>query len=79
MYLPNTRSIFKLSILGLNSDFSFLTDCLLRLKIQFTLLFTHNWGEKTVGFMPFPAVLIQNKMQAVNDCGNIFVPYIIEI
>ena len=73
-YLPNpstqagydTRSIFKLSLTGLNSEFSFsLTCCLTKAKEPSLLYYLLIAGGRIIGFIPFQQVLVLCEMQSV--------------
>ena len=75
-YLPNpsaragydTRSIFKRSLTGLNSEFSFsLTSCLTKaveLSLPYYLPIA---GGRIIGFIPFSRVLVLCEMQSVSS------------
>ena len=62
----NTRSIFKQSLTGLNSEFSFSwTSCLTKAE-EFSLpYYLPIAGGRIIGFIPFPRVLVQCEMQSV--------------
>ena len=76
LYLPNpsararydTRSIFKQSLIGLNSEFSFsLTSCHTKAEepsLSYNLPLT---GGRIIGFIPFPRVLVLCEMQSVSS------------
>ena len=73
IYLPNpsaragydTRSIFKRSFIGLNSEFSFsLTSCLTKAEEPSLPYYLRIAGERIIGFIPFPRVLMQCEMQS---------------
>ena len=62
----DTRSIFKRSLTGLNSKFSFSrTSCLTKAEEPSRFYyFTHSWGgRRIIGFIPFPRVLVLCEMQ----------------
>ena len=70
-YLPNpsaragydTRSIFKRSLTGLNSEFSFSkTSCLTSPSYYLPIA-----GGRIIGFIPFPRVLVLCEMQSVRS------------
>ena len=71
-YLPNpsaragydTRSIFKQSFTGLNSEFSFsYTSCLTKAVEPSLPYYLPIAGGRIIGFIPFPRVLVQCEMQ----------------
>ena len=75
-YLPNpsaraaydTRSIFKRSLTGLNSEFSFfLTSCLTKAEKSSLSYYWPIAGGRTIGFIPFPRVLVLYEMQSVRS------------
>ena len=75
-YLPNpsaragcdTRSIFKRSLTGLNSEFSFSkTSCLAKAKELSLSYYFPIAGGRTIGFIPFPRVLVLCEMQSVRS------------
>ena len=63
-----TRSIFKRSLTGLSSEFSFFwTICLTKAEetsLSYYLLIA---GERIIGFIPFPRVLVLREMQSVSS------------
>ena len=74
-YLPNpstragydTRSIFKRSLTGLNSEFSFsLTCCLTKAEEPSLPYYLPIAGGRIIGFIPFPRVLVLCEMQLVS-------------
>ena len=75
-YLPNpsaragydTRSIFKQSLTGLNSEFSFsLTSCLTKAEEPSLPYYLPIAGGRIIGFIPFPRVLVLREMQSVSS------------
>ena len=75
-YLPNpsaragydTRSIFKQSLTGLNSEFSFSqTSCLTKAEEPSLPYYLPIDGGRIIGFMPFPKVLVLCEMQSVSS------------
>ena len=64
----DTRSIFKRSLTGLNSEFSFsYTSCLTKpeeLSLSYYLPIT---GGRIIEFIPFPRVLVLCEMQSVSS------------
>ena len=75
-YLPNpsaragydTRSIFKRSLIGLNSKFSFsLTSCLTKAEVPSLSYNLRIAGGRIIGFKPFPRVLVIYEMQSVSS------------
>ena len=75
-YLPNpstragydTRSIFKWSLTGLNSEFSFsYTSCLTKAAESSLPYYLPISGGRTIGFIPFPRVLRLCEMQSVKS------------
>ena len=75
-YLPNlsaragydTRSIFKRSFPGLNSEFSFsLTSCLTTAEKIGLPYYLPIAGGRIIGFIPFPRVLVLCEMQSVSS------------
>ena len=78
-YLPNpsarsgydTRSIFKRSLTGLNSEFSFsLTSCLTKAEEPSLSYYLPIAGGRIIGFIPFPRVLVLCEMQSVQDLNS---------
>ena len=75
-YLPNpsaragynTRSIFKRSLTGLNSEFSFsYTSCLTKAEEISLPYYLPIAGGRIIGFIPFPGVLVLCEMQSVSS------------
>ena len=75
-YLPNpsawagydTRSLFKLSLTGLNSEFSFSkTSCLTKAEETSLPYYLPIVGGRIIGFIPFPRVLVLCDMQSVSS------------
>ena len=75
-YLPNpsaqagydTRSIFKQSLTGLNSEFSFsLISCLTKAEEPSLSYYLPIAGGRIIGFIPFPRVLVLCEMQSVSS------------
>ena len=75
-YLPNppvrawydTRSIFKRSLTGLNSEFSFSqTSCLPETEEPSLFYYLPTAGGRIIGFIPFPRVLMRCEMQSVSS------------
>ena len=73
-YLPNpsaragydTMSIFKRSLTGLNSEFSFSqTSCLTKAEEPSLPYYLPTAGGRIIGFIPFPRVLVLCEMQSV--------------
>ena len=76
IYLPNpsaravydTRSIFKRSLTGLNSEFSFsYSSCLTKAEEPYLPYYLPIAGERITGFMPLPRVLMLWEMQSVSS------------
>ena len=76
LYLPNLsartgydrRSIFKRSLPGLNSEFSFSwTSCLTKAEEPSLSYYLPIAGGIIIGFIPFPRVLVQCEMQSVSS------------
>ena len=74
-YLPNpsaregydTRSIFKRSLTGLNSEFSFSsTSCLTKAEELSLSYYLPIAGGRIIGFIPFPRVLVLCEMQSAS-------------
>ena len=62
----DTRSIFKQSLTGLNSEFSFsLTSCLTKAEELSLSYYLPIAGGRIIGFIPFPKVLVLCEMQSV--------------
>ena len=56
----DTRSIFKRSLTGLNSEFSFsYTSCLTKAEEPCLSYYLPVAGGRIIGFIPFPKVLVQ--------------------
>ena len=75
-YLPNpsaragydSRSIFKRSLTGLNSEFSFSkTSCLSKAEEPSLSYYLPIAGGRIIGFIPFPRVLVLCEMQSVSS------------
>ena len=75
-YLPHpsaragydTRSIFKRSLTGLNSEFSFSkTSCPTKTEEPSLSHYLPIAGGRIIGFIPFPRVLVQCEMQSVRS------------
>ena len=62
----DTRSTFKRSLTGLNSEFS-LTSCLTKAEEPSLLYYLPIAGGRIIGFIPFPRVLVQWEMQSVSS------------
>ena len=64
----DTRSIFKRSLTGLNSEFSFsLTSCLTKAEEPSLSYYLPIAGGRIIGFIPFPRVLVLCEMQSVSS------------
>ena len=64
----DTRSIFKRSLTGLNSEFSFsLTSCLTKAEEPSLSYYLPITGGRIIGFIPFPRVLVLCEMQSVSS------------
>ena len=64
----DTRSIFKRSLTGLNSEFSFsYTSCLTKAEEPSLSSYLPIAGGRIIGFIPFPRVLVQCEMQSVSS------------
>ena len=64
----DTRSIFKRSLTGFNSEFSFsLTSCLTKAEEPSLSYYLPNAGGRIIGFIPFPRVLVLCEMQSVSS------------
>ena len=64
----DTRSIFKRSLTGLNSDFSFSwTSCLTKAEERSLPYYLPIAGGRIIGFIPFPRVLVLCEMQSVSS------------
>ena len=75
-YLPNpstragynTRSIFKQSLTGFNSEVSFsLTSCLSKAEEPSLPYYLPIAGQRIIGFIPFPRVLVLCEIQSVSS------------
>ena len=61
----DTRSIFKQSLTGLNSELSFsLTSCLTKVEEPSLSFYLPIAGGRIIGFIPFPRVLVLCEMQS---------------
>ena len=64
----NTRSIFKRSLTGLNSEFSFsLTSCLTKAEEPSLSYYLPIAGGRIFGFIPFPRVLVLCEIQSASS------------
>ena len=64
----DTRSIFKQSLTGLNSEFSFsLTNCLTKAEEPSLPYYLPIAGGRIIGFIPFLRVLVQCEMQSASS------------
>ena len=64
----DTRSIFKRSLTGLNSEFSFsLTSCLTNAEEPSLSYYLPIAGRRIIGFIPFARVLVLCEMQSVSS------------
>ena len=64
----DTRSIFKRSLTGLNSEFSFSkTSCLTKVEEPSLPYYLSIAGGRIIGFLPFPRVLVLCEMQSVSS------------
>ena len=64
----DTRSIFKRSLTGLKSEFSFsYTSCLTKAEEPSLPNYLPIAGERIIGFIPFPRVLVLWEMQSVSS------------
>ena len=64
----DTRSIFKWSLTGLNSEFSFsYTSCLTKAEDPSLSYYLPIAGGRIIGFIPFPRVLVLCEMQSVSS------------
>ena len=64
----DTRSIFKLSLTGFNSEFSFSkTSCLINAEEPSLSYYLPIAGGRIIGFIPFPRVLVLCEMQPVSS------------
>ena len=63
-----TRYIFKLSLTGLNTEFSFsLSSCLTRAEEPSLPYYLRITGGRIIGSIPFPRVLVLCEMQSVSS------------
>ena len=63
----DTKSIFKRSLTGLNSEFSFsYTSCLTEAKEPSLPYYLPITGGRIIGFIPFPRVLVLCEMQSAS-------------
>ena len=64
----DTRSIFKRSLAGLNSEFSFSkTSCLTKAEEPSPSYYLPIAGGRIIGFIPFPRVLVLCEMKPVSS------------
>ena len=64
----DTKSIFKRSLTGLNSEFSFsLTSCLAKAEEPSLPYYLSIIGGRIIGFIPFPRVLVPCELQSVSS------------
>ena len=64
----DTRSIFKQSLTGLDSEFSFsYTSCLAKDEEPSLSYYLPIAGERIIGFIPFPRVLVLCEMLSVSS------------
>ena len=64
----DTRSIFKQSLIGLNSEFSVSwTSCLTKAEETSLSYYLPIAGGRIIGFIPFPRVLVLCEMQSVSS------------
>ena len=64
----DTRSIFKRSLTGLNSEYSlFLTSCLIKAEKPSLPYYLPIAGRRDIGYIPFPRVLVLCEMQSVSS------------
>ena len=64
----DTRSVFKRSLTGLNSEFSFsYTSCLTKTEDLSLPHYLPITGGRIFGFIPFPRVLVPCEMQSVSS------------
>ena len=62
------KVIFKQSLIGLNSEFSFsLTSCLTKAEEPSLPYYLPIAGGRIIGFIPFPRVLVLCEMQSVSS------------
>ena len=64
----DTRSIFKRSLSGFNSEFSFSeTSCLTKAEEPSLSYYSPIAGGRIIGFIPFPRVLVLCEVQSVSS------------
>ena len=64
----DTRSIFKRSLTGLNSEYSFsLTSCLTKAEEPSLSYYLPIAGGRVIGFIPFPRLLVLCEMPSVSS------------
>ena len=64
----DTRSVFKRSLTGLNSEFSFSkTCCLTKAEEPSMSYYLPIAGGRIIGFIPFPRILVLCEMQSVSS------------
>ena len=64
----DTRSVFKRSLTGLNSEFSFSkTSCLTKAEEPCLSYYLPIAGGRIIGFIPFPRALVLCEMQSVSS------------
>ena len=64
----NTRSIFKRSLTGLNSEFSFSsTSCLTKAEETSLPYYLPIAGGRIIGYIPFPRVFVLCEMQSLSS------------
>ena len=64
----DTRSIFKRSLTGLNSEFSFsYTSCLTKAEEPSLSYYLPIAGERIIEYIPFPRVLVLCEMQSFSS------------
>ena len=64
----DTRSVFKRSLTGFNSEFSFsYTSCLTKAEEPSLSYYLPIAGGRIIGFIPFPRVLVLCEMQSVSS------------
>ena len=67
----DTRSIFKWSLTGLNSELSFsLTSCLTKAEEPSQPYYLPIAGGRIIGFIPFPTVSVLCEKQSVSSKGS---------
>ena len=71
----DTRSIFKRSLAGLNSEFSFSwTSCLIKAEEPSVSYHLPLAGGRIIGFIPFPRVLVLREMHSVSSGFELVLP-----